>query len=147
MKTHRITRFSVLKFCLISVGMLAVFPASAAECWQGWGYLVDGKTLAFKSEQSLYVTDGPVEWDRKHWISLYAVDSKTGRRIANKKPVLIRPSRPFQKGSGNWGSIIEDVAEVNGSRWAMMLRLSHVAPSPHARTLNDEYSRWACGLE
>lgn len=147
MKTQRTIRFSVLKFCLIGVGMLAVFPAEAAECWQGWGYLVERKTLAFKSEQSLYVTDGPVEWDRRQWIRLYAVDSKTGRRIPKKRPVLIRPSRPFQKGSGNWGSIIEDVAEVNGSRWAMMLRLSHVAPSPHARTLNDEYSRWACGLE
>ncbi len=147
MKTPRTIRFLVLKLCLISIGLLAVVPASAAECWQGWGYLVEPKTLAFKSEQSLYVTDGPVEWDQKHWISLYPVDSKTGRRIRNAQPVLIRPSRPFQKGAGNWGSIIEDVAEVNGSRWSMMLRLSHVAPSEHSRTLNDEFSRWACGLE
>jgi hypothetical protein len=127
----------------------AMFPAGArsAECWQGWGYFVEPKTLAFKSGQTLYVTDGPVDWGSREWIKLIPVDPNTGRRDEKRQPVLVRPNRPSPQGGGQWGNVVDDVAEVLGSKWSMLLRLSHIAPSPHSLTLNDDFSRWACGLK
>ena len=130
---------------LAATCLLAAPAAMAAECWQGWGYLVEPKSLAFKSTQSLYVTEGKVDWKRKKWIKLYPVDPNTGRRLKDATPVFVRPTNPIHKGSGGLGAIVEDVADVKGSKWSMMLRLSHIAPSPHAKTLNDSFSQWACG--
>ena len=127
--------------------LIAPLDAWPAECWQGWGYFVEPKTMAFKSQQTLYVTDGPVNWDRNEWIKLYPIDPNTGRRDKKREPVVVRPNRPAKQGGGDWGNVVDDVAEVLGSKWSMLLRLSHVAPSQHSLTLNDQYSRWACGLE
>jgi len=119
----------------------------AAECWQGWGYYVEPKSLAFKSQQTLYVTDGPVNWDSREWVKLFPIDQSTGKRDKKREPVLVRPNRPSKQGGGQWGNVIDDVAEVLGSKWSMLLRLSHIEPSQHSLTLNDQYSRWACGLD
>ena len=121
-------------------------PAWGAECWQGWGYMVEPRTLAYKSGQSLYVTDGPADWQSRKWIRLYPIDQATGRRITNRKPIFIRPSNPTRVGSGAWSKEIEDVAQVKGSNLSLMLRFSHILPPPNSRTLNDNFSRWACGL-
>jgi hypothetical protein len=131
---------------LVAILML---PAAAlgAECWQGWGYLVEPKSMAFQSDQTLYVTDGPVDWRSREWIKLFPIDPNTGRRDKKRQPVLVRPNRPSPQGGGQWGNTLDDVAEVLGSKWSMLLRMSHIAPSPHSLTLNDEYSRWACGLD
>ena len=139
------TRLALL--AAIVAGTLSFGEARGAECWQGWGYLVDPKTLAFKSGQSLYVTDGPVDWSRREWIKLIPVDPNTGRRDKTRPHVLVRPKRPSQQGGGAWGDVVDDVANVLGSKWSMLLRLSHIAPSQHSLTLNDAYSRWACGYE
>ena len=128
-------------------GALLAAPASATECWQGWGYLVEPKSLAFKSGQTLYVTDGAVDWQSREWVRLYPIDPKSGRRDEKAKPVSIKPTRPVVKGTGVGAEIVEDVAEVLGSKWSMMIRLSHIQTSDHSRTLNDKYSRWACGLQ
>jgi len=128
-------------------GVLLPGAAAGAECWQGWGYYVEQKTLAFKSGQTLYVTDGPMDWNRREWVKLYPIDPRTGKRDGKHKPVLVRPTEPSKKGGGQWGDTVEDVAEVLGSKWSMLLRLSHVTPSRHSMSLNDEYSRWACGLD
>jgi hypothetical protein len=128
-------------------GVLMPGAATAADCWQGWGYYVESKNLAFKSGQTLYVTDGPMDWNRREWVKLYPINPKTGKRDGKGKPVLVRPTKPSKQGGGQWGDTVEDVAEVLGSKWSMLLRLSHVMPSPHSMSLNDEYSRWACGLD
>jgi hypothetical protein len=128
-------------------GVLLPGTALGAECWQGWGYYVEPKTLAFKSGQTLYVTDGPMDWGRHEWVKLYPIDPKTGRRDRKRQSVLVRPAKPSKQGGGQWGDVVDDVAEVLGSKWSMLLRLSHVTPSPHSMSLNDEYSRWACGLD
>ena len=142
---------SAVRGLLGAVGVLlcVLMPgaALAADCWQGWGYYVESKTLAFKSGQTLYVTDGPMDWNRREWVKLYPIDPKTGKRDRKRKPVVVRPTKPSTQGGGQWGDTVEDVAEVLGSKWSMLLRLSHVTPSPHAMSLNDEYSRWACGLD
>jgi len=131
----------------LALGPIASGNAWGAECWQGWGYFVEPKSMAFKSQQTLYVTDGSVNWDRHEWIKLYPIDPNTGRRDKKREPVLVRPNRPSKQGGGQWGNVVDDVAEVLGSKWSMLLRLSHVEPSKHSLTLNDKYSRWACGLE
>ncbi len=136
--------FAVL--CL-AAGLAMPHAASGAECWQGWGYLVEPKSLSFKSQQTLYVTDGPVDWRSKDWIKLYPVDPKTGKRDKKRRPVTIRPNRPEQSGGGQWGDVVDDVAYVLGSKWSMLLRMSHITPSRYSLTPNDEYSRWACGLD
>ena len=144
------SRFS-LKHAVAGVALAFVIlmpvAAGAVECWQGWGYFVEPKSLAFKSQQTLYVTDGPVNWDSREWIKLFPIDPKTGRRDRKREPVLVRPNRPSKQGGGQWGDVVEDVADVLGSKLSMLFRLSHVAPSQHSLTLNDKYSRWACGLE
>lgn len=127
--------------------LMAPLDAWSAECWQGWGYFVEPKSMAYKSQQTLYVTNGPVNWDRKEWFKLYPIDPNTGRRDKKRKPVTVRPNRPAKQGGGEWGNTIDDVVDVLGSKWSMLLRLSHVKPSQHSLTLNDQYSRWACGLE
>jgi len=132
---------------VLAAGLLLPAVAWSAECWQGWGYLVEPTSLAFKSGQTLYVSDGPVDWNSNEWVKLYPIDPATGRRDKKRPPVTVRPKRPAQQGGGQWGDVIDDVADVLGSKWSMLLRLSHIRPSPHALTLNDEYSRWACGLD
>lgn len=130
------------------VALLAVLstPSWAAECWQGWGYLVDPQTLAYKSGQSLYVTQGQVDWRRREWIRLYPIDQSSGRRVDDKEPVFIRPTKPTRKGTNIWSSDVEDIADVQGSKWSMMLRFTHIRPPDSAPTLDDKFSRWACGL-
>ena len=140
-------RYNRRWLCLLAPLLAAVsMPAWGAECWQGWGYMVEAKTLAYKSGQSLYVTNGPADWQSRKWIRLYPIDQATGRRITNKKPLYIRPTNPTRVGSGAWSKEIEDVAQVKGSKLSLMLRFSHILPPPNARTLNDNFSRWACGL-
>lgn len=147
MKIIRFLARSGLAMTVLVAGAAFAADARSAECWQGWGYLVEPKSLAFKSGQTLYVTDGPVDWDSRAWIKLFPVDPKTGRRDKTRPHVVVRPNRPSQQGGGEWGNVVDDVADVLGSKWSMLLRLSHIAPSQHSLTLNDEYSRWACGLE
>jgi hypothetical protein len=131
---------------VLVAGATFPFGARSAECWQGWGYFVEPKSLAFKSGQTLYVTDGPVDWGSREWIKLIPIDPATGRRDEKRAAVFVRPNRPSPQGGGQWGDVIDDVAEVLGSKWSMLFRLSHIAPSQHSLTLNDEFSRWACGL-
>jgi len=147
MVTDRKSKRRLLAGVGLFLGLIAPLDAWAAECWQGWGYYVEPKSMAFKSEQTLYVTDGPVNWDRNEWINLFPIDPNTGRRDKKRKPVVVRPNRPAKQGGGQWGNTVDDVAEVLGSKWSMLLRLSHVTPSQHSLTLNDQYSRWACGLD
>lgn len=139
-------RHTLAAVCVL-FGVGAPGDALSAECWQGWGYFVEPKTLAFMSQQSLYVTDGPVDWNRREWIKLYPVDPNTGRRDGKREPVVVRPNHPSKQGGGQWGDIVDDVADVLGSKWSLLLRLSHIKPSQHSMSLNDEYSRWACGLD
>lgn len=144
--TRAVKSSLIVAVCLVLVGLVHIPPASAKECWQGWGYLVEPRSMAYKSGQELYVTDGPVDWSDRNWVRLYRIDPSTGRRVTEGKSIHIRPSQPVQKGSRNWADIVEDVVDVQGSDLAMLLRLTHVAPSPNAQTLNDSFSRWACGL-
>lgn len=131
----------------LAAGLMIPAAAWSAECWQGWGYLVEPKSLSFKSEQTLYVTDGPVDWRSRDWIKLFPIDPKTGKRDKKRSPVTIRPNQPQQSGGGQWGDVVDDVADVLGSKWSILLRLSHITPSGHSLTPNDEYSQWACGLD
>ena len=143
-------RYAVRRFLgavVVLTAMLLPNAAAGAECWQGWGYFVEPKTLAFKSGQTLYVTAGPMSWNRREWVKLHPIDPKTGLRDPKRQPVLVRPSKPSTQGGGQWGDVVEDVADVRGSEWSMLLRLTHIKPSPHSMTLNDAFSRWACGLE
>ena len=146
-KNLRTTARHLVGGAVLMLGVTAAAPVLAAECWQGWGYFVEPKSLAFQSGQTLYVTDGPMDWDRREWVKLYPIDPNTGKRDKKRPPVLVRPSRPAKQGGGQWGDVVDDVAEVLGSKWSMLLRLSHIMPSQHSVTLNDEYSRWACGLD
>jgi hypothetical protein len=134
--------------CLVLLcSLLGPAKAWAVECWQGWGYLVEPESLAFKSPQTLYVTNGPINWGSKEWFKLYPIDPATGRRDSKRKPVVVRPNRPSKQGGGSWGNVVDDVADVLGSKWSMLLRLSQVKASQHSLTHNDQYSRWACGLD
>jgi hypothetical protein len=132
---------------ILVAGLVASNVAWSAECWQGWGYLVEPKSLSYKSKQTLYVTNGPVDWNSKSWFKIYPIDPKTGKRDKKRRPVTIRPNRPEQPGGGQWGDVVDDVADVLGSKWSMLLRMSHITPSRYSLTPNDEYSRWACGLD
>lgn len=143
-----VSRFGAAAGVLLAM-LLALFassPTRAAECWQGWGYLVEPGSAVFKSGQSLYVTEGAVDWRVRSWVRLYRIDPSSGRRRTEEKPIYIRPRQPMQKGSRNWANIVEDVVEVQDSELDMLLRLTHISPSPNAQTLNDDFSRWACGL-
>lgn len=120
--------------------------AGAVECWRGWGYWVDGRTRAYKSEELLLVTRGPADWAPGRPVRLYLLDRASGRIAAEQAPIVAVPLDPRSYYRGNL-NYVDAIADVEGAADRLVFGLSHIpAPTAPIEKLYD-YNRWACGLE
>lgn len=138
-----------LRWSLIAAVLLAgahtPWPAAAVECWRGWGYWVDGRTRAYKSEEMLLVTRGPAHWAPGHAVALYVLDRASGRIAAQRAPITVVPleARAYYRAPLNY---VDGLAEVQGSDDRLVFGLSHVAPPAAPLPRLEDYNAWACGL-
>lgn len=128
--------------------VVGLWPAAAGavECWRGWGYWVDARTRAYKSEELLLVTKGPADWSSGQPVRLYLLDRATGRIATEQAPIVAIPLDPRSYYRGNL-NYVDAIADVEGTEDRLVFGLSHIpAPSAPIEKL-DDYNRWACGLE
>ncbi|WP_299616989.1 hypothetical protein [Pelagibius sp.] len=126
-------------------------PASAqqgstrpTECWRGWGYLLDGQSRAYKSQEMLLVTLGPTLWETGRPVELFLLDRASGH-ISEVPPITVIPEGPrlYYRGRLNY---MDTVAAIQGSQDLMTLGLSHIEPAQPGVPAKEQYNRWACGL-
>jgi hypothetical protein len=119
--------------------------ASAAECWQGWGYWVDAQTRAYKSEELLLVTDGPADWVIGRPVTLFLMDRVTGEIDRSRASLVAVPidTRSYYRGNANY---VDGSAAVRGADDRLVFGLSHVSPPASALPEMEAYTAWACGL-
>ena len=120
--------------------------ATAAECWQGWGYWVDAQTRAYKSEEMLLVTAGAADWVPGRAVTLRVLDRATGRIDPNVPPLSARPLDPraYSRGSTTY---VDGLADVDGRQDRLVFGLSHVAPPSAPIPELEKFTAWACGLD
>ena len=131
--------------CLCLAAMLGLAgPAGAAECWQGWGYWVDARTRAYKSQELLLVTEGPADWRPGRPVTLFFLDRASGEIDRARAPIVAVPIDPraYYRGTANY---VDGLADVQGSADRLVFGLSHVAPPASAIPEMEAYTAWACG--
>ncbi|WP_420348078.1 hypothetical protein [Pelagibius sp.] len=116
----------------------------ATECWRGWGYILDGQSRAYKSEEMLLVTLGPTLWEAGRAVELFVLDRASGH-ISELPPIRVIPQTPrlYYRGRLNY---VDTVAAIDGSGDFMTLGLSHIEPAPAGVPAKEDFNRWACGL-
>lgn len=143
--------------CLVLVlgsGLIggAETPASAqalsagqkTECWRGWGYILDGQSRAYKSEEMLVVTLGPTLWQAGTPVELFLLDRASGH-MSELPPIKVIPENPrmYYRGRLNY---VDTLAAIDGSADLMTLGLSHIEPAAPGIPAKEDYNRWACGF-
>lgn len=132
---------------------LAPAPASAqqasenpprTECWRGWGYLLDGASGAYKSQEMLLVTIGTTVWEAGRPVELFLLDRASGL-ISDMPSFTITPENPrlYYRGRLNY---VDTTASVVGSRDRIVVGLSHIEPARPGVPAKERYNRWACGF-
>lgn len=141
---------SLVRLVSFSLGLLVLWMGmgladEAREvCWSGWAYRVEPDTLAFKSDRLLVVTSGPVDWRSGLRIELYPLDPDSGQRDPDTQPLTIEVHQPsFRSANGN--RIVDDVANLLGSPFHLMLGMTRIGPATVDDTRQDDFLAWACG--
>ena len=62
-------------------------------CWRGWGYLLDGATGGYKSQEMLLVTIGTPLWEAGHPVELFLLDRASGL-ISEMPSFTVTPENP-----------------------------------------------------
>ncbi len=146
-------RHSLFWTCLAAAALALAAPAASAqsapvntptECWRGWGYILDGQSRAYKSEEMLLVTLGPTLWESGHPVELFVLDRASGH-ISELPPIRVIPENPrmYYRGRLNY---VDMVAAIENSQDFMTLGLSHIEPAAPGVPAKEDYNRWACGL-
>ena len=131
------------------MGAVSTAPARAGaapvECWRGWGYWVDARTRAYKSDEMLFVTRGAADWAPGVKVRLYRLDRASGRIDDVEPAIAVIPivARTYYRGTTNY---VNAMANVAGSDDQLVFGLSHVAPSVAALPRMARFNAWACGL-
>ena len=114
------------------------------ECWRGWGYLLDGQSRAYKSQEMLLVTLGPTLWQAGQPVELFLLDRASGH-ISELPPIKVIPENPrmYYRGRLNY---VDTLAAIEDSNDLMTLGLSHIEPAAPGVPAKEDYNRWACGL-
>ncbi|GAB4223737.1 MAG: hypothetical protein Tsb0032_26840 [Kiloniellaceae bacterium] len=136
---------------LVLPGGLALAQASpdqarapSTQCWRGWGYLLDGATGAYKSEEMLLVTIGAPVWEAGRPVELFLLDRASGL-LSDMPSFMIVPEAPrlYFKGRLNY---MDTKAAVEGSPDRIVVGLSHIEPAKPGVPAKERYNRWACGF-
>lgn len=114
------------------------------ECWRGWGYILDGESRAYKSQEMLVVTLGPTLWEAGQPVELFVLDRASGH-ISEVPPIRVIPENPrtYYRGRLNY---VDTLAAIESSEDFMTLGLSHIEPAATGIPAKEGYNRWACGL-
>jgi hypothetical protein len=137
--------------CLLAAGLAALSGGAAAQntapgtqCWRGWGYLLDGATGNYKSQEMLLVTIGAPVWERGRPVELYLLDRASGL-ISEMPSFTILPETPrlYYRGRLNY---MDTTAAIEGSADRIVVGLSHIEPAQVGVPHKERYNRWACGF-
>jgi len=136
---------------LLAAGLAGLPGAAAAQdslpatqCWRGWGYLLDGATGNYKSQEMLLVTIGSPVWERGRPVELYLLDRASGL-ISEMPSFTILPETPrlYYRGRLNY---MDTTAAIEGSADRIVVGLSHIEPAQVGVPHKERYNRWACGF-
>lgn len=116
----------------------------ATECWRGWGYLLDGQTGGYKSQEMLLVTIGSPVWEAGRPVELFLLDRASGL-ISEMPSFTIIPEAPrlYFRGRLNY---MDTTASIDGSQDRIVVGLSHIEPAQPGVPAKERYNRWACGF-
>lgn len=131
----------------VAAGGLQAQPAEApppTQCWRGWGYLLDGQTGGYKSQEMLLVTIGAPVWETGRPVELYLLDRASGL-ISEMPSFTIVPEGPrlYFRGRLNY---VDTTATIEGSADRIVIGLSHIEPAQPGVPAKERYNRWACGF-
>lgn len=144
-------RRSLLAALLAAAFLLsAMVPASAQEgdprtqCWRGWGYLLDGASGGYKSQEMLLVTIGTTVWEAGRPVEIFLLDRASGL-LSDMPSFTITPENPrlYYRGRLNY---VDTTASIDGSPDRIVVGLSHIEPAKPGVPAKERYNRWACGF-
>ncbi len=118
--------------------------APPTECWRGWGYLLDGETGGYKSQEMLLVTIGAPVWEAGRPVELFLLDRASGL-LSEMPSFTIIPEAPrlYFKGRLNY---MDTKAAIEGAEDRIVVGLSHIEPAKPGVPAKEHYNRWACGF-
>jgi hypothetical protein len=133
-----------------AVLIAAAMPAAAQEsdprtqCWRGWGYLLDGASGGYKSQEMLLVTIGSTVWEAGRPVEIFLLDRASGL-ISEMPSFTITPENPrlYYGGRLNY---VDTTATIDGSPDRIVIGLSHIEPAQPGVPAKERYNRWACGF-
>jgi hypothetical protein len=125
-------------------------PAAAQEsdprtqCWRGWGYLLDGASGGYKSQEMLLVTIGSTVWEAGRPVEIFLLDRASGL-ISEMPSFTVTPENPrlYYGGRLNY---VDTTATIDGSPDRIVIGLSHIEPAQAGVPAKERYNRWACGF-
>lgn len=134
----------------LAAALIAGGPARAqetaprTECWRGWGYLLDGASGDYKSQEMLLVTIGSPVWETGRPVELFLLDRASGL-ISEMPSFTITPETPrlYYRGRLNY---VDTTAAIEGSEDRIVIGLSHIEPAKAGVPAKERYNRWACGF-
>ncbi|MEQ8356982.1 MAG: hypothetical protein RH942_15700 [Kiloniellaceae bacterium] len=118
--------------------------APATQCWRGWGYLLDGQSGGYKSQEMLLVTIGAPVWEVGRPVEIFLLDRASGL-ISDMPSFIITPENPRQYYRGRL-NYVDTTAAIEGSRDRIVVGLSHIEPAKAGVPAKERYNRWACGF-
>lgn len=118
--------------------------APATQCWRGWGYLLDGDSGGYKSQEMLLVTIGTTVWEAGRPVELFLLDRASGL-LSDMPSITIVPDTPrlYYRGRLNY---VDAKARIAGSADRIVIGLSHIEPARPGVPAKERYNRWACGF-
>lgn len=146
----RLGRLLLAAVLLWSAASWLAPPAAAqqatpgTQCWRGWGYLLDGDSGGYKSEEMLLVTIGTTVWEAGHPVELFLLDRASGL-LSDMPSITIVPDTPrlYYRGRLNY---VDAKASIAGSGDRIVIGLSHIEPAKPGVPAKEGYNRWACGF-
>lgn len=118
--------------------------APRTECWRGFGYLLDGATGFYKSQEMLLVTIGSPVWEAGRPVEIFLLDRASG--LLSDMPsftIIPDPPRLYYRGRLNY---VDATAAIQGSSDRIVIGLSHIEPAKDGVPAKERYNRWACGF-
>jgi hypothetical protein len=118
--------------------------APRTECWRGFGYLLDGASGGYKSQEMLLVTIGSPVWEAGRAVEIFLLDRASG--LLSDMPsftIIPDPPRLYYRGRLNY---VDATAAIQGSSDRIVIGLSHIEPAKDGVPAKERYNRWACGF-
>jgi len=118
--------------------------APRTECWRGFGYLLDGTSGGYKSQEMLLVTIGSPVWEAGRPVEIFLLDRASG--LLSDMPsftIIPDPPRLYYRGPLNY---VDATAAIQASSDRIVIGLSHIEPAKDGVPAKERYNRWACGF-